>query len=470
MPSRAEQQASLSGEVGRLAKQYLARYRIATDRVVARVAKGERAVNDDQYREFRTELVEFGEQAAILARRSGRERYVVVYSASDAPGVVAKLSACLASQQFNIEAATMAVIGNLVTTAMVVSGPRAHSLAMADDTAHKERAIETARSVQTQMVASLGSNSGDTLRVLARPEVPEISWPRRGSSVWHLRARLGGHHPVSQVTTVIAERGLALLTFAVWMERKDHIVDLTLAVPPPTSDDDRHDSDLLLGLQDTLEAVLGFGSLLITPVDRPTRGASGPSVLVPAKARLITIVGEARPGFVNAVITKLYSFSDLGVEIVGANMAILEVYSVLTVVLRVTNAGSDQVWTRIARGLRRSLDERDEVLEPYSVRVESAPARDQPTHELTVESTEQPGVLAKVSELLSGAHPSVNIVWLSSYVLEPRIGEDRLRCWMQLQIDLSSREEEAVRSLQQQLGWLAAQNGWSCESLREIGV
>lgn len=464
--------AKLIEQVGVLAKEYVVRYKKALKAVDIRLAQGRPAIDSDDYIEFRRKVGEFGEQAAVLARRSGRQRSVLVYVGPDSPGVAAKIAGPVAASQFNVEAATMAVICNLVTTAMVVSAPRSPDAVSKCAGIVPDAVVDTAALLEREIRLGFAEEGGSTLSVLPRPAIPEIIWPRPGSTVWHLRATTGSTNDVIVVTREIAERGLALLTYSTWIEAKAQVIDLTLALPPDAGNDLSDAGEILLGLQNSLEAYLGRGSVSVSPADRPTRGAPDISMRVPEGARVVTVVGEARPGFVHAVLDGMATFPDARLRVSGANMAILEVFSVLTVVVSLNDGASpdfDGDWSNLAAHIRAGLRGDDEVLEPCSVSHSDAPTRHQPSHTLTVESAEQPGVLAKVSDLLAGSSPQVNIAWLSSYVLEPRVGEDRLRCWMQLHVDLSDRDEGAIDLLQQNLGWLAQQNRWEYQVLRRIG-
>lgn len=471
---REDGQEKLVQDTATLAREYLARYRVASAAVATRVSEGEPAVDPASYRQFRERLTEFGEQAAVLARRSGRTRYVLAYAGPDAPGVVSRLTAPLAAKQFNVEAATMAVIGNVVLTAIVVSAPR--GMSFLQGSASTGRRYETAAEVGDQLLAEVvdqfETEHGQLVHVLPRPGIPEIIWPRPDSSVFHVRVTARLPHGIGTITGEIAGRGLALLTFSTWRESFAQVIDCTVAVAPTSVGAYADADELLRDVQSQLEASGDTISVLVSPADRPRRGAPGFSMDVVERANVITVVGEARPGFVHGVIELVSQYEGGILQVVGANMALLEVFSVLTVVISLRDTGEhgEVPSQAFADFVRKRVRHGDEVLAPCVVEATlEAPSRHRPTHEITVEAGEQPGVLAKVASILSDFDPPVNIVWLTSYVLQPRIGEDQLRCWMQIQIDLSEYQRPAIDSLRQQLGWLARQSGWPCSVLQAIG-
>lgn len=451
--------------VAGLARQYVARYQIAAKSIATQEAQDPGPGAAD--RRFLQRLADRSSQAAILARRGARDRYVLIYTAPDRTGILADISRAVAGMLLNVEAATMAVVADVVTTALVVSAPP--SIERPGDLLAREQddASLIVQSLYEAVATALTSNgrSVDGLKVVPRPITPEVVWPKPGSSTWHINFVVQSVASIAGIFGELAGRDLAVLGFSAWTEGGSYVVDLTFAHAPYDRNGALTRSDeMVADLTDSLEKHTGRGSLSLSPASWPTRTGPIPPVRPVGDATIFTAIGDARPGFVFAILSGMTETHSTGFSFVGGNMAVLEGVSVVSIVLGPTDQAASVA-------IRESIDERlgqlrsdrsesylDAVLEPCHVNQPRSISRHWATHRLTVASDEQPGVLAQVASLVSDPRVDANIVWLSSYVLDPRVGEYALRCWLQIHLNVQNVEQAEYLALS--LAELAEARQW----------
>ena len=406
------------------------------------------APGSNTVREVERRLALVGAQASSIARQTAGERAVVSLNCKDAPGVIASATVTLAVRGANIEGAVMSVIGGLSVMAFLVSGHAATDLASLEK--HLARALR-----------DFGVPQVSTAAVDPRA----VEWPRPGSTYWHLTARSPGRDSLlREVCEVIAHSdrdGYPLVSVAAWLERDDdtasvvQVVDLNFAIE---SAHDRDPSRAARTIEAAIKERLPTAPLSIYEVRWPTRAHPSRNVVSDfADGYLLTVSGQARPGFLLGVVDGLH---ESGAEISGVSMAILENISVISVSLSTAGAGVALDATSVRAAVTQTLGLRpDDPALDVRVRalqnVETLGV-DRPSHELSLDVREQPWVVAKLAQTLRDN--GTNITWMASHVLKPLLDDRSLRCAVEMHLHVpQSREarlDEDLRSLAAQEGWV----------------
>lgn len=433
-------------------------------------------------------LARFGAQASIQARRQTQQRTVLICSCPDGSGILAALSEAIANDGGNIMSAFMSVVGDHLVTAFLLSGLGESGIN--PDVARRQM-IEIGKRHRSQMPDPGKIRLVSTPMKLGDGEY----WARPGAHWGHASARYRGEASLlRELTGAIATRDLPLIALSSWREADSEadgesiqVVDLNLAV---TSELPGRERKIVRELEADLKKELPEIQLDIIPVEWPTRFRShGNDEAGGLREAVMTIVGQARPGFVHYSVRALEDFPSV-VKIRASSMAILEGVSVLTVVFTHGDRFSfeeiqQQVRNRMSAELTDHKHARPLAVQITQVHPSDSPrpdgdglrtnkdealgggGKDWPTHELSVQAAEQPRVVAKVARLLAAF--DVNITWFMSAVLDPVVGEDWPICQVRMHLHLepperASEVESRVRSLADAEGWREAYlRGWSLE-------
>jgi len=430
---------------------------------------------------FLNELHAFGTQASLQARRGSHTRWVVVFTTPDQTGVMSAIAERVGRLNCNIEGATLAVVAGQATTAVVVSAPAVLS---GETVAMQTEEVTRALSGVPRMMLSKAP--------LPQPEVVEMEardteWPKPGSALWHMTIRSPDRpRTLLAITDSIAKRNIPLLTFSSWLEHEDHrresIVDLNLAIQPELVADKS-----CAEIREEVRRAVQQADVLYAPVPWPTRLlALADAKVTPTQHEVcaVTVVGPAQPGFVHSVLRGVANAphgSRPELTILGSHMAILESYSILTLVIDPVLSDStvrsapdwrNQLRQSISSCISPPFD--GQIFGPYPVFPQDYPAPPTtPTHVLTIETPEQPGVLGRVTALLEDC--KANIVWLVSYVFDPRVGAPGAVCSIELQICLDDgspanlvRLDQGLASLRRFQGWKVALRPWTVKVMDDV--
>jgi glycine cleavage system regulatory protein len=419
-------------------------------------------------------LARFGAQASIRARRQTQQRTVLICSCPDKPGILAALSEAIASEGGNIIGAFMSVVGEHLVTAFLLSGLGESGIK--PDTA-RERLIEIARRQRTRVP------DPDQIKIVSTPmKLDDGEYWARPGAVWrHASARYRGEASLlRELTGAIAMRDLPLIALSSWREADSEsagesiqVVDLNLAV---TSAEPGGESKIVRALEADVKRSLPEIQLDIVPVNWPTRYRShGDDEAHATREAVVTVVGQARPGFVHYSVRALEDVPGV-IKIRGSSMAILEGISVLTVVF--THGGRfsfEEMQQPVKSRLSAELTDHEHA-RPMAVQVAEgwtrhpnedasgvtdpaeASGMDWPTHELSIQALEQPRVVAKVARLL--AEFDVNVTWFMSAVLDPVVGEHWPICAIRMHLhvprELAAEIDARLRTLADSEGWREA--------------
>jgi predicted amino acid-binding ACT domain protein len=470
-------------------ESFLELYRAARDRhrTHGSVGFGEKKAED-----LTQALALFGAQASIRARRQTQERTILICNCPDKPGILAALSEAIADEGGNIMGAFMSVVGEHLVTAFLLSGLGASGI---KPDAAKRRLIEIAKRHRGQ------PPEPEEIRIVSTPMKLDDGeyWARPGASWRHASARYRGEASLlRELTEAIAKRDLPLIALSSWREtdvesggESIQVVDLNLAV---SSAHREGESKIVRGLEAELKKSFPEIQLDIVPVRWPTRYRShGSDETHRAREAAVTIVGQARPGFVHYSVRALEDIPSV-VKIRGSSMAILEGISVLTVVFTYGDRFSfDEIQQQVKGRLSAELTNQKHV-RPIAVQVGETDASrikqwrpewprrrgddgpriadafavggmHWPTHELSIQAIEQPRVVAKVARLL--ATFNVNITWFMSAVLDPVVGEHWPICAIRMHLHVS--REHAVE-IDRRLRSLADAEGWREAYLRDWSI
>jgi glycine cleavage system regulatory protein len=409
----------------------------------------------------------FGAQASVRARQASGNRFVATFNAPDQPGLVAKAATALADAGGNIEGASMSVVAHQLLMAFLVSGPDP------DQEGELQGVLEDAL-----------NDVGGVKPAVASTTVSDPDWPRPGSTFWHMTARLpgGAAELLTTVTNAVADERLPLLALSAWsetgssgMDAPVQVVDLNLAIKPSSDDS----APAVLGrLDGKIRDGARKAQITFIPVAWPTRSpALGDAAGAEPGDLVLTVLGHAQPGFVRTVLEATRAAFRTRPVLRGATMAILESVTVLTVVL--SRPGSDCDLSQLENDIQTRLSATDrEEHHPTPVArlhdVAPVPAgskyfRERPTHELRIQVKEQPGVIANVARMLADA--GVNITWLASYVLEPRVGQAWFRCAVEMHLHFPAnapheRVDRELRTLEKMQGADVSLQPWSLSADR----
>lgn len=396
----------------------------------------------------------FGAQAAARARRPRSDRAMVTCVWPDEVGVLAILAEAIAAGGGNIEGATMSIVAGHLVTIFLVSG-------LKDPPKCPRFASRLA---------------------FMRMAAHDVDWPRPGSSWWHVRAsgRTDGSLLLG-LTGEFAGRNLPLMNMASWQESGEggdavESVDLHFAIAPEPDRDALH---VARGIGDRVEQRIAEAKVDVLPARWPvvrraeteTEGSDGSD----GSDVVMTVVGHAEPGFVNAVLSTLTGEIADVVAVRGTSMAILEGVTVLTVVFTRARASSlDDLRQQIGRCVARCLQELTDGAPITPIQVVSGKAggkkkgsgkktrrrrtRQHPTHELSLQVPEQSQVVMKVARVLAAR--KINITWFVTHVREPMVGDRLPICDIQMHLHLPEGKTELETEVRADLRSLTEREGW----------
>jgi predicted amino acid-binding ACT domain protein len=394
----------------------------------------------------------------------GVRRYLVSVVAPDRPGVVASVATYIAdSARCSVERATSAVVADHVIFLLIVS--RVEPDAAEDQEAGDGALTSFSQAIEADL-ASLDAVSAGSVQVLSVPPLA-ARWPRPQSRI----VLIHGETPdqpgnLEEVTRLIAYHDVPLLTFATWVEVRgdEHwcVKEIYIGVDP----DDAVADVLREELTEKICNRLG-GSVRIEKVSRflPAPPAQ-PTVPKGNDTIAITVVGYARPGFVNAALGPL---GLLKANIIGSSMAILGPCTSLVVVVDAPAGVSQyELQAAVAEAVHES-DTRSGA--PISARVDSwllvgraGNERRWPTaaeYFLWCQSSDKRGVLAAAARL--AFERGFNIVHVEVEVDSSPMNDeapDAKRCLVRLDIAAPVGEAVPVETLAQEFASLSESESW----------
>lgn len=443
----------LEDRPGETPSQYLVRYRAARKNY----ERAPEHLAAEEYRAVLDEFALFGAQASARARKGTSDRFVANFTCPDRPGVLAAVAGALAANGANIQGALMSVVARQVATTIVASG----DLNAAD--------------IEQELAKALSFCDSNAKPTVVRRPPEAVDWPKPGSTLWHLTVRTPERFDVvERVSRQIWLAGLPLVALSTWIETPIEgglsvcVVDLNFAVAVGIASD-LNASAIAEAVGQAVTNELPRSTVALAPVDWPTRGRPlGAVVAAQTAGFVMTVVGHAEPGFVYHVVRALGNASAReDMRLLGATMAVLEGFSVFTLV--VTHGPNEVDAETIRSGVEKSLMDalgQAPVAQIHELDTTAGFGLDSPTHELRVQVLERAGVLSSIAQVLKDAN--VNIVWMVSYVLEPLIGQSWRRCSVELH--LAFPDDESMNLVSGRLRSLEDAEGFESVVLRPWSV
>ncbi len=418
----------------------------------------------------------FGDQASRRARHKSMERVLVNFTLPDRRGIVAETAQALAAVGANVQGGRMTIIGGSLIMTLLLSG--------------RESARQAQATFDKALRKACGSDLSSTLAVV-QLAAANADYPLPGSTFWHLVARQQeGADLLTGVTGILVDDAAIVSLTSTQVDGDEHLVDLTFALAPQRGTDPTRRAQQL---REQVQANVGDAQVTLTPVGPPSSATDRGRTTPVGSTLVLTIVGRAEPGFVDRSLTAVKAETGLS-SIYASSMVVLEGISVLTIILPPERTDQLREATSSPSRFEHAIAAKilDGQKNPHLVRLHMPPkspktkatkkVEPSPTHVVEIQVVEQPRVLARTAQVL--ADNKANIIWLTSHVLEPRVGETWSRCAITLHVVIPDEREQAGKSGKQRkrsknsvgrrpvdaidagLKSLAAREGWDRIGLR----
>lgn len=377
----------------------------------------------------------FGDQASRRARHKSMERVLVNFTLPDRCGIVAEAAQALAAVGANVQGGRMTIIGGNLIMTLLLSG--------------RESARQAQATFDKALRNTCGNDASSTLAVVPLAAA-NADYPLPGSTFWHLVARQQeGADLLTGVTEILAEDAAIVSLTSTHVDGDEHLVDLTFALAPQRGTDPTRKAQRL---REQVQENVGDAQVTLTPVGPPSSATDRGRTTPVSRALVLTIVGRAEPGFVDRSLAAVKAETGLS-AIYASSMVVLEGISALTIILPPERTDQLREATGSPSHFEQAIAAKilDRQKHPHLVRLHVPPKSSKaskatmtvepsPTHVVELQVVEQPRVLARAAQVL--ADNKANIIWLTSHVLEPRVGETWSRCAITLHVVIPDEHEQ----------------------------